>query len=243
MSQALPAACVGLVEQAQFVLITVMVESIGSSQLAAHSGMLNIFQLMTCGMYGLSDAGASTVGRLLGKGLASESKRAAKILLNLMMCMSLVVAGGFIGTHSFIGRIFTNDPAVLAYTESLALILSAAYVLLSLTFSCFGTLQGQGRPHVAAMCMFVGLWGLSVPLAWVLGIRMGEGLVGVWWGLVVGYSFMTVCMVGVVVRSDWVELSKKARERSEKEKGGEEGEEIREGGEEGVLRDEEERIQ
>ena len=94
MAQALPAACVGLVEQAQFVFITVMVESIGKDQLAAHSGMLNIFQLVTCGMYGLSDAGASTVGMLLGKGSATEAKRAAKILLALMMIMSSVVAGG-----------------------------------------------------------------------------------------------------------------------------------------------------
>jgi len=60
--------------QAQFVFITVMVESIGEPQLAAHSGMLNIFHLVTCGMYGLSDAGASTVGMLLGKGESEQAK-------------------------------------------------------------------------------------------------------------------------------------------------------------------------
>eukprot|EP00520_Triparma_pacifica_P006864 CAMPEP_0118650236 /NCGR_PEP_ID=MMETSP0785-20121206/10138_1 /TAXON_ID=91992 /ORGANISM="Bolidomonas pacifica, Strain CCMP 1866" /LENGTH=450 /DNA_ID=CAMNT_0006542595 /DNA_START=277 /DNA_END=1626 /DNA_ORIENTATION=- len=226
MAQALPAAAVGLVEQAQFVLITIMVESIGENQLAAHSGMLNIFQLVTCGMYGLSDAGASTVGMLLGKGESTEAKKAGTALLSLMMCMSTVVAGGFIGTHNFIGNIFTDDEEVLDYTKSLALILSAAYFLLSLTFSCFGTLQGQGRPHVAAICMFIGLWGLSVPLAFVFGIKLDIGLVGVWWGLVVGYSFMTFCMIYFVVKSDWATLSKRAMERSEKEKGGEGGEEI-----------------
>jgi len=154
--------------------------------------------------------------------------------------MSTFVAGGFIGCHNFIGRIFTNDEEVLHYTSQLALILSAAYVLLSLTFSCFGTLQGQGRPHIAAMCMFIGLWGISVPLAWVFGIKMDIGLVGVWWGLVIGYSFMTLAMVYNVARSDWAKLSEKTRARAEKEKGGEKGEEIKFLCEEGEDRDEEE---
>ena len=78
--------------------------------------------------------------------------------------------------------------------NSLALILSISYVLLSITFACFGTLQGQGRPHVAAVSMFFGLWGLSVPFSYLFGVRMGLDLTGVWWGLVVGYSVMTMVM-------------------------------------------------
>jgi len=45
-SQAIPAACVGFVEQAQFVFITLLVGTIGDheTELAAHSGMLNVFR-------------------------------------------------------------------------------------------------------------------------------------------------------------------------------------------------------
>ena len=214
-AQAIPAALVGLVEQAQFVFITIMISTIGEAELAAHSGMLNIFSLMSSAMYGLTDAGASTVGLLLGAGRNDLAKSASYVLLKLMFVMAVFVAILFISTHSIIGRIFSNDYEVIELSSSLALILSISYCLLSITFACFGTLQGQGRPHIAAVSMFFGLWGLSVPCAYLFGIKESLGLVGVWWGLVVGYSVMTFVMCGFVMKSDWVKLEENARKRSE----------------------------
>ena len=67
--------------------------------------------------------------------------------------------------------------------------------------------------------MFFGLWGVSVPLAYVFGLRIrlggGTGLVGVWWGLIAGYSVMTLVMIGFVVHSDWDRYAADAQSRSE----------------------------
>jgi MATE family multidrug resistance protein len=215
MAQALPAATVGLVEQAQFVFITLLVGTIGSSELAAHSGMLNVFNLVSCAMYGLTDGGASTVGYLLGKGRPVEAKRASGVLLSCMGVMGVVVAGLFVAFHSQTGKIFSKDSDVVGYASDLSIILSICYVLLAATFACFGTLQGQGRPHIAAISMFFGLWGLSVPLAWLFGLHEDHGLVGIWWGLCIGYACMTTVMVGFVLRSDWATLAVAAQKRSE----------------------------
>ena len=58
-----------------------------------------------------------------------------------------------------------------------------------------------------------------MPLAWLFGLHEDKGLVGVWWGLCVGYTVMTFLMVSVVVKSDWGALSKEAQKRSEIEEG------------------------
>ena len=80
----------------------------------------------------------------------------------------------------------------------------------------FGTLQGQGRPHIAAGSMLIGLWGVSIPAAYLFGFAwLHGGLVGVWRGLVTGYMAMTVLMVAFVVFSDWPALALLARQRSE----------------------------
>jgi len=93
-AQAIPAAMVGLVEQAQFVFITLLVGTLGDhkTELAAHSGMLNVFSLVSCFMYGLTDAGASTVGLLLGAGEPQTAKKSGKVLLQMMTVMSASVA-------------------------------------------------------------------------------------------------------------------------------------------------------
>ena len=68
--------------------------------------------------------------------------------------------------------------------------------------------------------MLVGLWGLSVPLAYIFAFRWpddGIGLVGVWWGLVAGYAAMTLAMTFFVLRSDWDFYAEQAQLRSEME--------------------------
>jgi len=68
--------------------------------------------------------------------------------------------------------------------------------------------------------MLVGLWGISVPLAWVFGFRWpdgGHGLVGVWWGLIAGYLTMTLSMCFFVLRSDWELYANQAKARAEME--------------------------
>ena len=214
---------VGVVEQAQFVVITVLVGTLhplgagDNSPLAAHSGMLNVFGFMSCAMFGLTDAGSSTVGTYLGAGKPDAARRAGKILLMMMLAMASVVAVLFFASHAEIGHLFSKDPAVIKLSSKLSMILGIGYTLLSLAFACFGTLQGQGRPHIAAASMFVGLWGVSLPMAYLFGFPLGNGLVGVWWGLVVGYAAMTSVMIAFVLRSPWARLSLEAQKRSEKE--------------------------
>jgi len=184
--------------------------------------MLNVFNLVSCAMYGLTDAGASTVGMLLGKGQPDDAKRAGMVLLSCMTVMGVGVAACFVVLHKQVGKFFSNEGDVIGYASKLSMILSICYVLLALTFACFGTLQGQGRPHIAAISMFFGLWGLSVPLAWLFGLHEDYGLVGIWWGLCIGYACMTAVMVSFVARSDWGALSVAAKKRSEAKKEDEE---------------------
>ena len=129
--------------------------------------------------------------------------------------MGCVVGALFLVGQHVIGRIFSTDPMVWHYASQISCLCGAAYFMLSLTFASFGTLQGQGRPSVAAVAMLFGLWGVSVPLAW-WGLRHWDGLVGVWWGLVGGYASMTTIMVAMVARSDWQRYADEAMVRSER---------------------------
>ena len=72
-------------------------------------------------MFGLTDAGASTVGHYLGAGKPYPAKQSSKILLAMMLCMASAVAILFFATHSEIGRLFSKDPAVIQLASKLSM--------------------------------------------------------------------------------------------------------------------------
>ena len=119
--------------------------------------------------FALTDAGASTIGKHLGAGRPGVARLAARKLLLCMCAMGVAVALLFLGGswHGLIGRVFSRDDAVVPLAGRVSVVCGVAYCLLSVTFACFGTLQGQARPIVAAVAMLLGLWGVSVPLAYV----------------------------------------------------------------------------
>ena len=38
-------------------------------------------------------------------------------------------------------------------------------------------------------------WGVGVPLAWVIGVRLGYGVVGAWWALVVSMAVLSCALL------------------------------------------------
>ena len=167
-AQSIPSALIGVVEQAQFVVITLFVASLGTSELDAHTGMLNVFMFVTCGMYGLTDAGASTIGGHLGANRPEVAKKAAKALIYCMMSVGIVIAIFFAATQTVIGHVFSQDHDVIKWASKLGAFCGAAYFLLSVTFACFNASGTSSSSRGRTRCL-PALWGLSVPTAYLFG--------------------------------------------------------------------------
>ena len=136
-----------------------------------------------------------------------------------MMSVGIVIAIFFAATQTVIGHVFSQDHDVIKWASKLGAFCGAYFVECHI---CLLRILGQARPHVAALSMFAGLWGLSVPTAYLFGFvwptHHGFGLLGVWTGLTTGYSAMTLVMLYFVIRSDWVQFAKDALKRSEADK-------------------------
>lgn len=136
--------------------------------------------------------------------------------MNLAVCLTVavVVASIFCGAHNVIGRLFSRDERVVAETARLAWFVGGGYVFLCMFYTSMAVVAGFGRPRIIAIAFLVGAWGVCIPLGYVLSHTVGLGLVGLWSGLVVGYSVVTAIVVTNVLRSDWHEVSKEAMVRS-----------------------------
>ena len=100
-----------------------------------------------------------------------------------------------------------------------------------------GIFRGSGRQSLAAIYNFCAYYILGIPLGYVLGIKLGFGVEGLWWGMTAGLCAIAIgtwddhilllclwlfeaklvnqstgCTI-IVRRSDWKKLALDATER------------------------------
>jgi MATE family multidrug resistance protein len=103
------------------------------------------------------------------------------------------------------GSVLWFVPALVAgaYTADAEVVALAITVLpIAASFQVFdgtqavagGVLRGVGDIRVPALVNAVGYYAIGLPLAYVLGIRGGLGLAGLWWGIAVGLAVVAALL-------------------------------------------------
>jgi MATE family multidrug resistance protein len=203
VKQAGPLMLSGLLEELQMSVVSVFAAKLGTVPMATHSAMLQLFLWLTTGAYGLIDATTVRIGNHLGANQPRRARLVSQLCLASCLATGAVVAVVIISARHVLGRVYSDDPAVVDLTAQIAVLLGSCYLLLSLFFTAIATLQGLGRPGVIAVAFVLGAWGVSVPLAYVFTFRCGMGLLGLWKGLTVGYAVITLITGVAALRTDW----------------------------------------
>ena len=214
VKQSLPRFLGRAAEEWQLQLVALFAAQLGTVSLATHTALLDLFYFATSALYGLTNSTSVRIGHHLGAGDVRSAQMVAKLNLAVCMTVAVAVASVFCGAHSVIGYLFSKDPRVVAKTAELAWFVGGGYVFLCLFYTSMAVVAGFGRPRIIAIAFLVGAWCVCIPLGYVLSHTLGLGLVGLWTGLVVGYSVVTAIIVTNVLRTDWDDVSAEAVIRS-----------------------------
>lgn len=87
-----------------------------------------------------------------------------------------------------IARAFIDEPAVIGLAAALFFTVGLMQVFDGVQSVSLGALRGMLDSHWPTRVSLLAYWGLAVPLAWVGGIVLDLGLVGVWAGFGVGLA-------------------------------------------------------
>lgn len=167
-------------ETAAFSLTAILVGWMGTVALAAHQIMLTVSQLFYMVYYGMAAAVAVRVSYFHGQGDMTGVRRTAYAGFHIILAIAATVSVPIFLLRDTIGLWF-NDSAEVCLLVSQTIIPLIVYQFgdgLQCTFA--NALRGIScvRPLVAAA--FVSYFLVSLPLSWLLGIRLGYGLVGLW---------------------------------------------------------------
>jgi MATE family multidrug resistance protein len=171
-----------------FALVGLLVGKLGTTELAAHQISLTLASFSFTLAVGVASAGSVRVGRAIGAGDGPGTRRAGITALigggAMMMLWSLV----FVLFPAALASILTEDAAVIRAAVPLLLVAAVFQVSDGLQAVGAGVLRGAGDTRFPFLANVFGHYAVGLPVGMALGMWLGQGVIGLWWGLCTGLT-------------------------------------------------------
>ncbi len=134
----------------------------------------------------------TAAGALAGQYLGAGSTRLARIAIWRCTIIGIAIMGVMGVVFILLGRpltaIISSDPLHLEVVPKLLMIAGFAQGFFALAMVVRNGLRGVGDTKWILAITVISCFAIRLPLAWYLGIHLGHGLVGIWWGLMIELS-------------------------------------------------------
>lgn len=182
-------------EYGVFALVGLLAARMGAVSLAAHQLALTVAAFTFTVALGVGSAGAVQVGRSIGAGDRTRTRRQGVLSFFVGGGVMIVSAVVFLSAPRWVARLVTDQPEVIL--ASVPLLAVAAFFQISDGVQAVGSgvLRGAGDTKFAFLANVVCHWGIGLPVALWLGFSLGLGVVGLWWGLSAGLTAVAVILV------------------------------------------------
>jgi len=177
----------------------------GAAELAAHAVALQLASISFMVPYGIAQAATVRVGHAYGAGKLADIGRAGWTAFALGIAFMAMSALGMI----LIPRVFIaafldlNDPAnaqVISIAVSLLAVAALFQIVDGGQVLGAGMLRGLHDTRIPMLFAGVGYWCIGLPSGAALAFWAGWGAVGVWSGLAIGLSAVSVLVIQRWVR-------------------------------------------
>ncbi len=155
----------------------------GTLAVAAYGIASRVFMTVFVPGFGLGNAAATLVGQNLGAGKPDRAERSAWLTASYNLAFMLASAVAIVLYAESIVAAFNDTPAVVALGAEALRIFSVGYVFSSVGVVMARSLDGAGNTVPAMVINLLTLWGIQIPLAWLLSQALGWGTIGLWAGI------------------------------------------------------------
>ncbi|RFS22763.1 MATE family efflux transporter [Chitinophaga silvatica] len=189
-----PVAFQYIFEVSAFSGAAVMVGWMGAADLAAHQIALSLAAMTYMMASGISAAAGIKSGNNFGKKDFKELRFSAIASYHMVLVLMSFAALFFIVGKNWLPGLYIQDPQVIHIASKL-LIIAAFFQLFDGTQVVgLGILRGLGDVKVPTVITLFAYWVFGIPLGYLLGIKLGYGVEGVWWALLLGLLIASVLL-------------------------------------------------
>jgi putative MATE family efflux protein len=167
----------------QLVLVRIIIV-LGDVALATRTYTMNLIALAIVWSFALGVGTQIKVAHFIGARRFSD----AHAQLNRSLRIGMLLGFGMMGLLAFsagpLYHLFTQDPEILRAGQVLLLFGLLLEPARTSNMVVGGSLRGSGDARFASFVSVALTWGMAIPLAYVLALRLGLGLVGVWLAMI-----------------------------------------------------------
>ena len=175
-------------ETAAFSLSSIMVGWIGTKALAAHQVMLSISQLFYMVYYGMGAAIAIRVSYFMGQRDYKAVQLSSSAGFHLIMLIAFIVAIPVFIYRNQMGALFTDSEDVCQMVAQLIWPLMIYQIGDGLQCAYGNAMRGLSYVKPLVPTAFVAFFLISLPMGFLLGIKLNFGIQGIWYAFPFGLT-------------------------------------------------------
>lgn len=176
----MPATGESMFWQSAQIILTFFITGFGTTALASHQIGMQAESLSYMPTTGFAIAGTALVGQAIGARNPRLAQRSSRELIFLATAVTAVTGAMLFVIPRQILTALTNDAGVIALGSIYLRFMAVVQIPQQLTGVMGGALRGAGDTRTPMYVAAAGLWGIRLPLAYVLAFPMKMGVVGVW---------------------------------------------------------------
>lgn len=165
------------------VSVTALINQFGPDVVAAAGAAQRLDQAAFLPSMSMGLAVSSIVGQNLGA--RKEERVAAAVTWGIAIAVGVtgLVTAVAVLNPTILMRLFISEPPVLAEGALYLRIIGWSYIFFAMIFILGGVMRGAGDTVATMILTLLSLWGLRIPLAYLLARSMGTA--GIWYGILI----------------------------------------------------------
>lgn len=180
LSVGLPAAGEHLSWQSQYLMVVSFVNMISVTALNTHVYVMNVSNYFMALAVAIGSGTEIIVGQMVGSGDVKAAYQRLMRSLKISFLLTLAVVGiASLFRYELIGM-FTKDPNIIALGAGIFLLSIVLEPGRTFNLVIINSLRAAGDARFPVLMGVISMWGISVPLAYFLGVHLEIGLMGIW---------------------------------------------------------------
>jgi len=208
MGLAIPSFFLVFIEWSCFEFTAVIAGWCSTIALSAHVSVNNVIAVAYMIPSGMATAISSLTGACLGEGSPELAKEFTKKGILLTLAISTLYAFAIHIFVNTIAQIYTADESVLKVLENLLHVVSVYVVADAVNCAEAGILRGLGKQSIGAKYQSIVMYGVLLPLAFVL--HKPYGVIGIWTASLLGMITSAAGFAYIIYKTDYSECARRA---------------------------------
>ncbi|MGL6007960.1 MAG: MATE family efflux transporter, partial [Culicoidibacterales bacterium] len=189
------------------IFITSFVATLGITSITTRTYVNNLTMFVFLFASSLAQANELMVGHMIGAKMKDFAHKRVLQVNFLAQSVSAILGTAVFIAAPFLLPLFTKDPEVIALGQQVMLVLAVLEPGRAMNLSFVSALRASGNARTSMIVGILGMWLVAVPVAYIAGIQLGLGLVGIYLGMMADEWVRGLTFLIIWQRKTWMNRS------------------------------------